>query len=286
MTYVSQANPATHPHEPHDSSAQPPFDLKDAVRDRDDRAERDRQHSETRSDHPRDPDRDARAEGDRHHSETRSDHSRGRDGDDRAEGDRHHSKTHDRDRDDRAEGGRRHDETHSRHDHDGDPRGGQLKVDGDTVNTGRYTITASKDDGGKLTIRDNWTGKTDTVWGDPHITTPNGSTDFQHNPVTFRLPDGTQITVNPTNNPGVNFINNVTITKGNDAVTMNGFQGNLQTAAHPGQGYHYDAVTQHGSVLTADHGNIAQLKVLHGPEISGNDVPDIDGYANEFGLRA
>ena len=265
MTYVSQASPATHPHEAPGSPAQPPFDLKDAVRDRDDR---DRQHSETRSDHSRDRDGDDRAEGDRHHSETRPDHSRGRDNDDR------------------AEGGRRHDETHSRHDHDGDPRGGQLKVDGDTVNTGRYTITASKDDGGKLTIKDNWTGKTDTVWGDPHITTPNGSTDFQHTPVTFRLPDGTRITVNPTSNPGVNFINNVTITKGNDAVTMNGFQGNLQTTAHPGQGYHYDAVTQHGTVLTADHGNIAQLKVLHGPEISGNDVPDIDGYANEFGLRA
>ena len=166
-----------------------------------------------------------------------------------------------------------------------DPPGGQLTVDGNTVNTGRYTIAGSTDASGTLTVTDNKTGESFKVWGDPHITTDKGdAADFQHAPATFDLPDGTQVTVNPTNNSGVNTINDVTITKGNDAVTMTGFQqGNLQTQAHPGEGYLYDAFTPHGTVLTADHGNIDQLDLPNGTQISGNNVPNIDGYANHAG---
>lgn len=161
-----------------------------------------------------------------------------------------------------------------------DPQCDPLKVSGNTVNTGRYTIAASTDGGGTLTVTDNTNGENFKVWGDPHITTDKGvTTSFQHSPTTFRLPDGTEITVDPTHNSGVNFIDNVTITKGNDAVQMTGFQGNLQTQALPGEGYYLDATTPDGTVLTAKSGNIDQLELPDGTLISAGNVASIDGYA-------
>ncbi len=194
---------------------------------------------------------------------------------------------HDHDRDcggDGDDGGRcGHHGHHGCGDGPGDPPCDPLTVNGNTVNTGRYTISASTDESGMLTVTDNVTGESFKVWGDPHITTDKGdTTQFQHAPVTFDLPDGTEITVDPTDNPGVNYINNVTITKGNDAVEMTGFQsGNLQTQALPGEGYYLDATTPDGTVLTAHDGNIDQLELPNGTLISGNNVSNIDGYANE-----
>jgi hypothetical protein len=161
---------------------------------------------------------------------------------------------------------------------------GQLSVNGNTVNTGRYTIAASTDNSGTLTVTDNCTGKSFKVWGDPHISTDNGGTaDFQHAPATFKLPDGTEITVDPTDNPGVNTINNVTITKGNDAVTMTGFtNGNIQTTHLPGEGYYLDATTQDGTVLTTENSQIDELMLPNGTEIAdGKNVGNIDQYAND-----
>jgi hypothetical protein len=161
---------------------------------------------------------------------------------------------------------------------------GQLSVNGNSVNTGRYTITASTNNSGTLTVTDNCTGETFKVWGDPHISTGSrGTADFQHAPATFKLPDGTEITVDPTDNPGVNTINNVTITKGNDAVTMTGFtSGNIQTTNLPGEGYYLDATTPDGTVLTAENGNINDLMLPNGTEIGdGHNVGNIDQYAND-----
>jgi hypothetical protein len=169
-----------------------------------------------------------------------------------------------------------------RNDCHGDSRCDPLTVSGNTVNTGRYTIAASTDGGGTLTVTDNVTGESFKVWGDPHITTDKGdTTSFQHAPATFQLPDGTEITVDPTHNSGVNFIDSVTITKGNDAVKMTGFQGNLQTKALPGEGYYLDATTPDGTVLTAKNGNIDRLELPDGTPISRGNVADIDGYAND-----
>jgi hypothetical protein len=186
--------------------------------------------------------------------------------------------------DNRGESGRYHNDCHSdRNDGNGDSRCGRLTVNGNTVDTGRYTIAASTDASGTLTVTDKTTGESFKVWGDPHITTDKGdTTDFQHAPATFQLPDGTEITVNPTNSSGVNYINNVNITKGNDAVTMTGFQqGDLQTQALPGEGHYLDATTPDGTVLTAQNGNIDQLELPDGTPITGNKVANIDGYAND-----
>jgi hypothetical protein len=160
-----------------------------------------------------------------------------------------------------------------------------LTVDGNTVNTGRYTISASNNDDGSLTVRDNTTGETVKAWGDPHITTDRGDqTDFQHQPVTFLLDDGTKITIDPTQNNGVNYINNVTITKGNDAVEMGGFRGNLQTQYLPGEGSYLDDATPDGTVLRPANGNIDELLLPDGTLISGHNVANIDSYANQSQL--
>jgi hypothetical protein len=162
--------------------------------------------------------------------------------------------------------------------------GNQLAVNGNSVDTGRYTITASTDGGGTLEVKDKTNGQSFKVWGDPHITTDKGdTTSFQQAPATFKLPDGTEITVDPTqvNSSGVAYINNATITKGNNAVTMTGFQGNLQTQALPGEGRYLDQTTPDGTVLTAENGHIDELMLPDGTEINGNNVKNIDGYANE-----
>ena len=163
------------------------------------------------------------------------------------------------------------------------PQQGSLTVNGNTVNTGRYTIMASNSNDGSLSVRDNINGESFNVWGDPHITTDKGdSTSFQHAPATFLLPDGTKITVDPTQGNGdANYINNVTITKGNDAVEMAGFRGNLQTQALPGEGNYLDNATPDGTVITTVNGNLDQLQLPDGTLISGNNVANIDSYANQ-----
>ncbi len=113
-----------------------------------------------------------------------------------------------------------------------------LSVNGNSVNTGEYTIAASTNDDGSLTITNNQTGQTTEVWGDPHIKVNGQDTaDFQKDPLNIQLQDGTVIHIDPTpvNGNGVSHIGQVSITKGDDAVTMggsgsNGFSGGVTTS--------------------------------------------------------
>jgi hypothetical protein len=153
---------------------------------------------------------------------------------------------------------------------------------GDTIYDGRYTIVFSNTDRGTITVTDNVTKETFTVWGDPHIkTSAGGIANFQHAPATFKLPDGTEITVTPTDNPGVNTIAKVTITKGNEAVTITGFRGGDPHAhLEPGEGYWLDAHIAHGTMLYAEHGNIDDLVVGNGKaQIYKTNIGNIDRYA-------
>ena len=101
------------------------------------------------------------------------------------------------------------------------------------INTGRYTISGSNSDDGSLTITDNQTGKKVEVWGDPHIKV-NGQNvaDFQKDGLTIQLQDGTQVHIQPTAlSNGVSHINQVSVTKGDQAVTMSGFTtGQMHTS--------------------------------------------------------
>jgi len=113
--------------------------------------------------------------------------------------------------------------------------GQQLQVNSstNTVSDGQYSYVASTANGGQLQIIDNCTGKViDTVWGDPHIRTANGGTaDFQNGPVTFKMSNGTQVTMYPTQNAGqsVQYLNRVVIT------TAGGSAAEMDYSSQPGQ---------------------------------------------------
>lgn len=104
-----------------------------------------------------------------------------------------------------------------------------------TVDTGRYLITASKDRDGSLTIHDKETGEDLVIWGDPHVEADGKHVaDFQKDNLSIQLQDGTTIYLKPTdqNSNGKAWLDQVAITKGDDAVTMSGFhEGSLHTSA-------------------------------------------------------
>lgn len=104
---------------------------------------------------------------------------------------------------------------------------GGLSASGDTVNTGRYTITSTNQNGGTTTIKDNETGVTDTISGDPHLSSSNGQAgEFQSGPLTIQLADGTDVEIVPTakNSSGVATTSQVIVTNGNGAAILNGQQ--------------------------------------------------------------
>lgn len=178
----------------------------------------------------------------------------------------------------------------------GEAKGLSVKQTGSgdvTVTTpdGRYTADLSTATGGEMNVTDNKTGKSFLVYGDPHILTSQGGTaDFQHSNVTFNLPDGTKMTVEPTDNPGVNTIKSVTISSGNnkgvDAVKVTGFQnGSLSVKTLSGEaGHRAGDEAERGSIeLKAKDGNIADLVGRGGLSIHKTADGNIDGYAPKAG---
>jgi hypothetical protein len=162
----------------------------------------------------------------------------------------------------------------------GCPSGEPFKVNGNTVDTGRYCITASNEHKGQLEVTDKQTGKKFKVWGDPHIETGDGDkTDFHRKAATFELPDGTKITIDPTNGEGKTYIEKVAITRGDQAAEMTGFRGDLKTELKSGQGQALDQQYEDGTVLKTKNGEIDDLVLPNGQEITGNNVKDIDPYA-------
>ena len=116
--------------------------------------------------------------------------------------------------------------------------GSGLSVNGNTVNTGEYTISGSTNDDGSLTITNNQTGQSTEVWGDPHVKVNGQDTaEFQKGPLNIQLQDGTTVHIDPTaqNSSGVSHIGQVSITQGNQTVTMGGdsskgFEGSVSTS--------------------------------------------------------
>jgi hypothetical protein len=162
----------------------------------------------------------------------------------------------------------------------GGSSGEPFKVNGNTVDTGRYCITASNEHKGQLEVTDKQTGKKFKVWGDPHIETGDGDkTDFHRKAATFDLPDGTKITIDPTNGEGKTYIEKVAITRGDQAAEMTGFRGDLKTELKSGQGQALDQQYEDGTVLKTKNGEIDDLVLPNGQEITGNNIKDIDGFA-------
>jgi len=127
---------------------------------------------------------------------------------------------------------------------------GGLSQSGNSVNTGEYTITGSTKDDGSLTITNNLTHQSTEVWGDPHVKV-NGHdiAQFQKDNLNIQLQDGTVVHIQPTatNSNGVSHIAQVSITKGNQAVTMggtgaNGFANGVNTSGVMNDGHYQSAL--------------------------------------------
>ena len=111
---------------------------------------------------------------------------------------------------------------------------GGLTVEGDTVDTGRYEITA-KD--GELKIFDKETNTHVRAWGDPHLHTGDGDkAQFHEDNLTIDLRDGTKVTIVPTekNSRGDAYIDRVAITRNDDAVIMTGFHDGEKGVSNTG----------------------------------------------------
>jgi hypothetical protein len=80
------------------------------------------------------------------------------------------------------------------------------------------------------------------VWGDPHVNEKDGTRwDFTKNS-NFRLPDGTNISVDTTSQTGQSVSSTLNITNGMDRVTISGIERNRpQTSAVSYDGYEYRA---------------------------------------------
>ncbi len=107
----------------------------------------------------------------------------------------------------------------------------------------------------EINIVDHNNGQTTKIWGDPHVDV-NGKHAFDFaGTTTFELKNGTKITVNTEQwkgNPNAYVASNVVITKGNQALVVNGISqnqlGDLSITQSNG-GYAADAIARDGYVL-------------------------------------
>lgn len=107
-----------------------------------------------------------------------------------------------------------------------------FSVSGDTIDTGRYVITASNSytgshssgNDGYVKVFDKQSNSFVEVYGDPHVATGGGDrADFQQDGLVLDLGDGTQIQFQPTLiDRGVSHINAVSVTKDGETSFITG----------------------------------------------------------------
>ena len=163
------------------------------------------------------------------------------------------------------------------------PNGSLSVTDNGVIDTGRYLISASEDHGGELIIKDKETGETIRAWGDPHVETSDGDfMKFHQESLTIELPDGTKVTLKPTEltgGKGAEWIDSVAITKGDEAVVLTGFhdgvRGNLRNDGIK-TGWEAAAIDnefEDGTVLRAG----AQIDDLYHVNANGEATREIRG---------
>lgn len=112
----------------------------------------------------------------------------------------------------------------------------------------------------QMVINDANTGESTKIWGDPHVEV-NGEHKFDFwGTTTFTLGNGTKITINTEQyaaNPSMYVANAVTITKGDQALQINGLSQNKTgdlSVSLSHNGYALDAATRDGYVLNEGAG--------------------------------
>jgi hypothetical protein len=129
---------------------------------------------------------------------------------------------------------------------------GSLKTDGNEITTpGGYKIKVEGNTNWSITTPD---GKVTEIEGDPHVKEGDGGRwDFHDNSV-FVLPDGTKIYANTNGGDGATVTTGLTVSTGNEHVTVNGVD---QDRPQFGQ-------VQNGAYLAANQFNTDDVYVLGG----------------------
>lgn len=162
-----------------------------------------------------------------------------------------------------------------------------LSVNGNTVDTGRYTITASGDKEGDVKIFDKQSNSYVEAYGDPHVVTSDGDkADFQKNGLSIKLPDGTNVNMKPTaeNGDGKSYLQGVMVEKGGQAVTMDGMHdGHVQTSAvqSDSTALRSKYLTQGQTVLSADSKDVGHLFMT---DATGRRTTALDSKTQETHL--
>lgn len=140
-----------------------------------------------------------------------------------------------------------------------------LTVKNNEIDTGRYTISASKDDGGTVKVFDKQTNTFVKAFGDPHVETSDGDKmGFTKNGLSISLPDGTNVHMKPTDvKDGVSWIDSAMVEKNGKAVTMDNIHGDgaIKTS-QPKTGtdeLRQDYMTQGQTVLDASSQDVGDL---------------------------
>jgi hypothetical protein len=176
-----------------------------------------------------------------------------------------------------------------------------LLVSGNSVDTGRYIITASTSytrpssfgggqaNDGMLTVYDTQTGTSVEVFGDPHVATSAGDeANFQADGLTLNLADGTQIQFDPTaETNGVSHIGQVAITEGGETVVQSGFDTGAITTSGIQKGGPSTADgfnNVHDTVLSsASDGSLGTLTNTWGAQLNSIGYSDsLDGMGGGY----
>jgi Domain of Unknown Function (DUF1521) len=179
--------------------------------------------------------------------------------------------------------------------------------------TGQSTANIDLGDGYKLqiderssqmTILNTATGQSTRIWGDPHVEV-NGQHKFDFwGTTTFTLANGTKITINTeqwAGNPNAYVASQVVITKGDNAIIVDGISQNKigdLSISMSGNGRaidaaHRDGFTIHegggswqtgcGRTVTQAEANVTAIGGLYGP---GSDMPSLGEIGNYIGVMA
>lgn len=134
-----------------------------------------------------------------------------------------------------------------------------------SIDLGKYTIDLNKSDSSML-LTNKKTGDTTLVWGDPHIDTNSTSAMF-NGPLTFNLPDQTKITVGTQAQGSVSYADQLTITNGNRAYTVNGLSqidSSPLSVQSSRNGRQLDRATPDGYSLVADRSGTGWIDPVTG----------------------
>ncbi len=129
----------------------------------------------------------------------------------------------------------------------------RISREGNVIKTERYDITVTKD---KVSIRDRECGSYVEAWGDPHLWTGDGDKFmFTQDNLTIDLPDGTKLTIEPTEAQGnVSWVEKLHVMNGDNVLSVEG----IHSAAEPVFGElgfnaaDVDAAVEDGIVLYAE----------------------------------